>query len=590
MSEAIYQVIPGTDLRIGYAKPVPPLVQYLDLYGRYDHYSKAYSAKIPPKHWVFTQIVNAIWGPQNTIKKFVWHPWAERMNQAVHEHKYVGFAGCASSGKSDFASIYGLVNWMCDPPNTLVLVTSTSLKDSRKRIWAAIVDYWRAAGGDRGLPGRLVDSQGIIRSDDGTGIFTDRAGVALIAGERKKEKEAIGKLIGIKSKHVILVGDEMTDLSGAIFEAAISNLSTNPNFQMLGLGNLYSWYDPFGEFVKPKAGCDSVNPSMEEWETARGICLRFDGERSPNILEGHDIYPFLYGSKDLKEHRDKQGVNSIGYWRMARAFPPPLGNDSIIYSEADLISGHVMDRVQWLTPPTKVASLDPAFTTGGDRSIMLVGAWGQCAQTQNWTLQVEKVLHLTEDVTKRDVPRNVQIVTQFIDICNREKVHPNHAAIDATAAGKLMHDMIFERWSPSVLAVEFGGSPSELPATYGANLKGKEAYDRRVSELWFSGLEFVRGNQVKGLTQEICIDLKARRYDLVKGATVKVRVEPKAEMKKRLGFSCDAGDSWAILLELCRQRLGAIPGGNKGVWAKSRTTFKRRAIDYDEVHVKLYAE
>jgi hypothetical protein len=40
-----------------------------------------------------------------------------------------------------------------------------------------------------------------------------------------------------------------------------------------------------------------------------------------------------------------------------------------------------------------------------------------------------------------------------------------------------------------------------------------------------------------------------------------VSVEPKVDMKKRLGFSPDNGDTFAIMLDLCRNRFGFLAGG-----------------------------
>src|SRR5687767_8428922 len=107
------------------------------------------------------------------------------MNKVCHEHPITGAAyphvaisGCGSSGKTLFGAIYAMVNWLCDPQNTLVLCTSTDLKASRKRIWGSIVEYYGQIA--RFAPGKLVDSVGIIRTDNKTGIFNDKAGIALI--------------------------------------------------------------------------------------------------------------------------------------------------------------------------------------------------------------------------------------------------------------------------------------------------------------------------------------------------------------------------------------------------------------------------
>ncbi|HVI70298.1 MAG TPA: hypothetical protein VM656_02285, partial [Pyrinomonadaceae bacterium] len=289
----------------------------------------------------FRKIVETCWPvSKDSPKQFIWHPWAEKMNTVCHEHPltkapypHVAVSGCGSSGKTDFGAVYGLVNWMCDPINTLVLVTSTDLKASRKRIWGSVVQYYQPLA--TALPAKLVDSMGILRTDDGSGVFNDKSGIALIAGEKKKEKEAIGKLIGSKNKRVILIADELCELTEAILDAAFSNLTTNPFFQMLAFANFKSRYDPFGIFSEPINGWDSVSVENEEWETKRGWNLHFDGMKSPNVIGGKDEWP-IYGSKQLNAHKKDLGPDSALFWRMCRSFEPPVGLDNVLYDDSML--------------------------------------------------------------------------------------------------------------------------------------------------------------------------------------------------------------------------------------------------------------
>jgi len=52
--------------------------------------------------------------------------------------KYLAIIGSANSSKTEIGAMWGIISWMADPANTLVLVTSTTLKDSRKRMWGRI--------------------------------------------------------------------------------------------------------------------------------------------------------------------------------------------------------------------------------------------------------------------------------------------------------------------------------------------------------------------------------------------------------------------------------------------------------------------
>lgn len=496
----------------------------------------------------FRKAAEMLWN-KNT-KHFVWHPWAERMLEAACTHRYLGIAGAGSSGKTDFAAIWAIINWLCATDDTMVLVTSTSLKESKKRIWGSIREYYLAVPG---LPGKMLDSIGLIRNDANE-TSSDKSGITLIPGEKKKEKEAIGKLIGMKNRRVILIADELPELSEAILHASYTNLCLNPYFQLMGLGNFNSMYDPFGQFVKPKDGYGSINPEMDEWETERGICLRLDGMKSPNVLEGRDIWP-IYGMKHLDEHK-RLGEFSAGFWRMCRSFPCPAGEEFTIYSEADFIRGHVHDDPIWAGEYTNIASLDPGFTNGGDRSVAYHARYGRTINGK-LTLAFIKAVELNDDMRLTDQSRSFQIANQFKDFCVSNHVQPQNAGIDATGAGIPFCDIVSEVWSMRFLRVSFGGRPSDYPVGTEDSRPASQVYADRVSEIWYSGVEFVRGDQIRGLDPETAKELKARRYETMKrDGVAKIRVESKTDMKKRIGKSPDRGDAAAICIAIVRERLG----------------------------------
>lgn len=512
----------------------------------------------------FRKVTELLW-PEKNAAHFFWHPWAEQMIAAACERKYLGVVGCASSGKTDAFAVWAIVNWLSVPRETMVLVTSTSLKDSRKRIWGSITHYFTKSAIP--LPGKLVDSIGIIRTDDGSGHYNDRQGIALIAAEKKKEKEAIGKMIGMKNTRLFLIADELPELSEAIYEAALSNLSTNPMFQMVGIGNFASIYDPLGRFVRPKDGYESITPADTEWETENGYCLRFDGLKSPNILLGQNAWPKIYNGDMLQEHRRTLGENTVSYWRMVRSFPCPENAENAIYSDADLVT--CMDKPVWMEPPIRIAGFDPSFTNGGDRSVVVFGSYGTTIDGIK-AICMDRYVLLREDVTKKGKSRSFQIVEQFIQYCAAEKVLPQHAAVDATASSKAIYDIICEQWSHKVMPVQFGGNASDYPVGINDYRPAKELYVNRVSELWYVGLEFIRSKQLMGIKGDVAREMKARHYELVKAAKARIKVESKIDMKARIGFSPDIADALFVMIDLARVRLGAKSG------AKSMAKERRR--------------
>lgn len=540
----------------------------------------------------FRQVVNILWGPNNKKKSVEWNPWLEIACEACHYHPvtgapypHTGLNGCASSGKTLYGALHALVNWLCDPVNTLVLVTSTDLKAARKRIWGEITKLWQAA--EAVMPGELIDSRYQIVTGQKGKRYPDTSGIAVVAGEKRKEKEAVGKIIGAKNKRVFFIGDELPELTHAILEAAL-NLMTNDQFQLIGMGNFKNRLDAFGVFVAPVDGYESLTLESPAWLTTWGHCVRFDGMKSPNIVGGEDKWKGIYSSKHLTQHKKFFNEHQAQFWRMCRSFEPPIGASDCIYSEANFVSGKARERTVWMGERLKISSLDPAFTNGGDRSVQHFFWYGQDA-TGKYVLELYKTVVLREDARKKDMTQNFQIATQFRDNCILEGVLPENAGLDSTAAGGVFADIVVELWSPKILRVDFSGAASENLVSQGDTKTAAQQYDRRVTELWYVGTEFMKYGQLKGLTDELIREMKARKYDTVKGAEgLKMRAERKDDMRERLGFSPDEADSYFIAIDLCRQRHGFLAAGGYGsVSVESSKDWERQVQIANDVYASV---
>ena len=241
------------------------------------------------KEYFFWRLCDELWNHDELPEKMmVKHPWATEMIKAVIANRYVSIGGAASSGKSHTMAAWGILNWLAAPRDTLVLLTSTTLREARKRIWGSVISLLSVI---EGAPLKVRDSIGNVAYINEQGNLIERAGLSLIAAERSKTREAVGKFIGIKQKRVILIGDELAELSEAILQAGLSNLSKNPYFQLIGMSNPSSRFDAFGVWSEPKHGWDSVDTNIDDrWKTKwGGQYIRFDGERSPNIVAGEDV-------------------------------------------------------------------------------------------------------------------------------------------------------------------------------------------------------------------------------------------------------------------------------------------------------------
>lgn len=536
-------------------------------------YGFANSDSVSAREYYFWRVCDELWNrpdmPEHLMTR---HPWATRMIKEALQNKYLSIGGAASSAKSHTMAAWGIVNFLSRPADTLVLMTSTTLREARKRIWGSVISLLAVV--EQG-PFKIRDSIGNIAYVTDRGTLIEKAGLSLIAAERSKTREVVGKFIGIKQKKVILIGDELSELSEAILNAGLTNLSKNPEFQMIGMSNPNSRFDAFGVWSEPKDGWNSIDfTTADEWKTKwDGKYIRFDGEKSPNITAGKTIYPFLPTAEKLEEDRELLKETSRGYMRMVRAVFYDTDEDEGIYNEVEVARSSAMNKADWSSAPVKVAGLDPAFTNGGDRTILYTGYVGYDKRGQ-YVFEFGEYYQLHDDSRDKSMPRTYQIVNQVKDICIKNKIDPANLAVDSTGAGSPFCDVLAGEWSPNFLRVSFGGKASNRKVSANSKQRGEDMYVNRVSELWFVGKELMRTKQIYGVTSDLAKEIVGRTYELLKQGSLKARVESKPQFKDRLGKSPDLADAAFLCLDCARQRYGLValdpPEDTEGGSAKFR--------------------
>jgi hypothetical protein len=505
----------------------------------------------------FWRVCDILWNrPDLPAPLMVRHEDAERMIEHACRERYLSVAGCSSSGKSHVFAAWGLVNWLAAPADTQVVMTSTSLQMARKRIWGSVIALWTALGDL--APGKLRDSIGQINYVNENGQVIDKAGITLVAAEQKRERDAVGKLIGMKQVRVIVIADELPELSEAVIQACFSNLSVNPVFQLIGLGNPASYFDAFGVFSEPVGGWHTINESFYEWDTARGKCIRFNAEQNENVRAGYVVHNWMITAEKMEEERERLGANSIAFWRFYKGFWAPSGATDGIYSEADIVGSGANRTTDYPGEVIPLVAIDPAFTNGGDRTMVVFGRLG-VSSSGHYVLEILDSVQLNDDLTIADVPRTHQIVRQFIALCRARGIDPYNVAADATGAGSPFCDVLAEEWSDEILRIQFGGLATERAVSANDRRIGKDAFANRVTEIWAVGREFLRTNQLKGINPDIAKEMTSRRYKTVSAVKgMKLRIETKPEFKSRVGYSPDLADATFMLLDLARERHGFV--------------------------------
>lgn len=514
-----------------------------------------------------------------------WNPWTERTlqelcsDEGAHVHggvrvKTSVLVGCATASKTWTVGMYAFLWWACSPHNSLVVFTSTTKEMIRRRIWPVVQYFHDAARTTTALnepePWKgifnKVESKTTIQYVNPVGTISDKNAIFALAVAHGETQKAAHNLRGMHAERVLLVIDEANGTPEAIFET-IPNLRKGcKEFQAVIIGNPVSRLDPHGQCATPATSWASVTENtsrwltkgVDKWQLESGLCLRFDGKDSPNVATGKDKWPFIYTNSDWHRATNASREKTLAYWSQDRGLWPPDGFCHTVISEAMLekYDPRDGDPFRWLSKRRLIAALDPAF--GGDECKLGFAELGDIEGGKE-ALQIVATVSLTFESAARD-EIDYSIARQTIDECRRRGVAPEDFGLDRTGTGRGVAAIISGEWSSAIHQVEFGEMATERPSSTADGRPSREVYANRVTEMWWSVREFLEASQLRGIESDARIEFCTREYQL-RGR--KYVLEPKPDLKLRLGRSPDSADMISILVDVARQR---------GVGAQTRNT------------------
>jgi len=525
----------------------------------------------------FKNIVNMIFNRPDSTQKFEWNPWSALIIEefcldqgesteiaADDEHdkdvSFVGVAGCASSTKSECLALWGFINWLCAPSKTMVLILSNEKAQAKMRVWGSFTRFWNACEAMRmPLPGKLVPSQFIVSGFGPSGAVDMMTGIKLIAAGEGESADAINDIQGYKQERLFLLCDEGPLIRQAILDAP-SNLIKGGRklFQMIMTGNPASYFDTFGLFVFPDHGdWNKITINTERWKMKRGgYCIRLDGHRSPNVLAGRVLYPYIIRQSDLDADVLRYGsAESPKYYSQNRGFFTPTGGDSGVYSSQELISSGAMGmKMEWSgKKKEKIFFLDPDFTVGGDSS---VAGWAFVGEMTNGKtgLILGGIETLPDDVNS-PLPRSHRMAEAFRDWCKAKGcTSTRNAGMDSTGGGEVFADTLSVVWAAGFLRLNFSGYATEqIVGT--ANKKACDQFANKVTEINMIAKSLMRTGQIAGIDPTTASEMTARKM-AENDSRKRERIESKKEMRKRTGSSPNRADVFAGLCYLARERFG----------------------------------
>lgn len=498
-----------------------------------------------------------------------WHRWNLMVLEEIVNNRFIGIIGPASSGKTHEAGLYGLCTYYAFPDQTTVLCSSTERDRLEERVWGEIKKYHKIARAKKEwLPGQLIESRQRIVTDERY-VETEgrdfRNGLVGIPCKKGGSYVGMGAYVGIKNKRVILIADEGQFMPPAYVDA-ISNLNKNAGFQCIAMGNPKDTTDALGKICEPAAdlggwdgGIDQTG-GTKKWKTRfpGGVCLQLVGSDSPNLDYPEDQpprYPFLITREAIANDIAYYGKDSLQFSMMNDGrMPRGQGLRRVITRQMCEKFGAMQEPVWVGEKRTRIGFLDAAYgSVGGDRCVYGQLDFGPGLDRDGKEINLLAIIGtmlVPVSISNPDIPEDQ--IAKFVKEQNEARgINPENFGFDSTGRGSLMG--AFARiYSAYVVPIEFGGKASERPVSGDNSTICRDFYSKFVSELWWSTRLCIESRQMRGMTEELLQEGTGREWMLVSGN--RVEVEPKTEMKEKMGRSPDLFDGLVTGIEMARRR------------------------------------
>jgi hypothetical protein len=489
-----------------------------------------------------------------------WHRWNRLVVENVCSHRFTGILGAASTGKTHEAALLTLCFYFAFPTGFTGLVSSTDSRSLELRVWGEIKKYWQMAKEVwEDCPGHLVESkQQIVTSDDGAGR-DNRDGIIGVPTVVGGQYVGLGKFVGIKNKHMLLVADELSFMGKALVDA-ISNLNKNKGFRLIGLGNPKDPTDALGLVCEPHpdlGGWPGIDQGEKTkvWKTRwrNGCAIQLPGTDSPNfdVADGEkEPYPFLIGREEIRTDLEYYGRDSLQFGMMDLGIMPATGASRRVIDAMLCDNNMARDKAVWRgRETTLIAGLDASYSSFGDRTALVILRIGRDLNGV-WIMALDEKPIIVPISAKAPIPPQEQVARAVKNMCMARGISADRLYVDSTGHGALMSAFARE-WSANVVPVEFGGKPSDRPVSDVIPVESHKHYGKFVSELWFFIRHVIEAKQFRQITDELVEEGSLREWFMNKGG--KIDVEAKAEMKKRAGKSPDLFDALVLAAEGARR-------------------------------------
>ncbi len=557
------------------------------------------------KNWLKSQ-GSSLFFHYKELAKHIWpqddhHRWSDLVLRTFCENDITVLMGCSDSSKTDTMSKIVLMDYWCFPDNTLWLVSTTEGRGSELRIWGHIKDLFnRALNSGHNLAGHPIDHIKTITTEeideDGELARSLKRGIIVVPCKTGGVVSGLAPYIGIKAPRLRHCGDEIPAMSEA-FLNAYSNWYGKEDFKGLMAGNFMETDDPLGIAAEPVDGWDSFvdTGKTQTWKSRfyDAAVVALDGRDSPNFDQpGEPKYRYLISQKKLDGVSKTKGTDSWE-WYSQCVGKPVKGMDIWRVLTKDFCERNkALEDVIWLDgKKTTLYAIDPAYGQG-DRCVGRKLEFGlDSNRIEILNIGAPEIFPIKLNAGEPEEQIAIMTKSRLDDL----RIPYSNCFFDSFGRGTLSFQFAKIMGSDTPVPIDSGMKPTTRPVRFdlfieesGGHKRLKrcdEHYTKFVSEGWFSVREAIGSQQIRNLDLETIREGQSRKF--TRNNQAKIEVEPKDEMKKRLGRSPDLFDNVMIGVEGARrlgfriQRLGTEISSKK----PSQNWFRKQSKELSKLHV-----
>lgn len=349
------------------------------------------------------------------------------------------------------------------------------------------------------------------------GIDNSWAAHGYAVGIRADEQIAT-KAAGMHAEHMLLVYEEMPGIHQQVVEAG-KNTCTAPHNIRVGIGN-------------PNHQLDTLHRFSEE---SGVVAVRVSALDHPNVVTGNaNLIPGAISQKSIDKRRADYGENSPVFQSRVRGISPEQASDSLIRLEWLRESAKRYNaRAEAGTLPTRVSGkgVDVSNSEHGDGAAIVDFAENACIR-----------------IDRFPCPDSNALGRQVVQEMGKHQLAPGRVGVDATGVGAGTVNEC-RRLGQIVKAIHFGQKPMRMVerAPDGRAVEWSpdvNLFDNWRAQAYWQAREDLRLGVIDVREdRELWEELVAPTFD---DHSKVVKLEPKDDIKARLGRSPDKADAFVL--------------------------------------------